>query len=292
LRRWAHAGYLVAAVSTPAVPRADLLEVEVPKSVWSRSGRPLMGRLSRVMFGSTLLLVGLAMPWPAVAYTLVVLGVLGFLLVPVITDLLIARREPSIRAATKDTAQRRLDELDKSVLVSAFAPDAWVTLQRGRLLLAKGDGRAAAQAFADTARVLRNPDLPALRSAQARALLLAGDRVAAREHLLVLEEARALSPRDRLDLGVVLLGETARADQAREHLEAAYEGLHGHPQATAALAVALARADENERGLELLTTAEAEAAEDDELAQDLIKRARKALRPAKAAAKKKQRRKG
>jgi hypothetical protein len=288
LRRWAHAGYLVAAVSTPAVPRTDLLDVEVPKSVWSRSGRPLMGRLSRVMFGSTFVLAGLAMPWPAIAYTLVVIGVLGYLLVPVITDLVIARREPSIRAATKDTAQRRLDELDKSVLVSAFAPDAWVTLQRGRLLLAKGDGRAAAQAFADTARIVRDPALPALRSAQARALLLAGDRVAAREHLLALEQAGALSPRDHLDLGVVMLGETARADQARTHLEQAHEGLHGHPQAAAALAVALARAEETERGLELVAAAEAEARADDALAQDLIKRARKALRPAQ----KKQRRKG
>jgi tetratricopeptide (TPR) repeat protein len=228
------------------------------------------------------------MPWPAVAYALVVTGVLGFLLVPVITDLLIARREPAIRAATKDNAQALLDALDKSVLVSAFAPDAWVTLQRGRLQLAKGDGRAAAQAFADTARVLRDPAMSALRSAQARAWMLAGDRTAAREQLLALEQAGSLSARDRLDLGVVMLGEAARADQARAHLQAAHEGLHGHPQAAAALAVALARAEEHERGLELLGRAEAEADEGDALAQDLIKRARKALRPAK----KKQRRKG
>jgi tetratricopeptide (TPR) repeat protein len=288
LRRWAHAGYLVAAVSTPAVPRADLLDVEIPKSVWSRSGRPLQGRLARILFGTTLVLTGLAMPWPAVAYALVVTGVLGFLLVPVITDLLIARREPAIRAATKDNAQALLDALDKSVLVSAFAPDAWVTLQRGRLQLAKGDGRAAAQAFADTARVLRDPAMSALRSAQARAWMLAGDRTAAREQLLALEQAGSLSARDRLDLGVVMLGEAARADQARAHLQAAHEGLHGHPQAAAALAVALARAEEHERGLELLGRAEAEADEGDALAQDLIKRARKALRPAK----KKQRRKG
>lgn len=288
MRRWAHAGYLVAVVSTLAVPRADLLDVEVPKSVWSRSGRPLQGRLTRIMFGSTFVLAGLAMPWPAVAYTLVVIGVLGFVLVPVITDLLIARREPAIRAATKDTAPRLLDELEKSVLVTAFAPDAWVTLQRGRLQLAKGDGRAAAQAFADTARVLRASDMPVLRSAQARAYMVAGDRAAAREHLRVLEEASALSPRDRLDLGVTMLGETVRAEQARAHLQAAHEGLHGHPQAAAALAIALARADEPERALELVTKAQAEAAADDALAQDLLKRAHKALRPAK----KKQRRKG
>jgi len=288
LRRWAHAGYLVAVVSTPAVPRADLLDVEVSKSVWSRSGRPLQGRLTRIMFGSTFVLAGLAMPWPAVAYTLVVIGVLGFVLVPVITDVLIIRREPAIRAATKDTAPRLLEELEKSVLVTAFAPDAWVTLQRGRLQLAKGDGRAAAQAFADTARVLREPAMPVLRSAQARAYMVAGDRAAAREHLVVLEEAHALSPRDRLDLGVTMLGETARAEQARAHLQAAHEGLHGHPQAAAALAIALARADEPERALELVTTAEAQADAGDALAQDLIKRAHKALRPAK----KKQRRKG
>lgn len=275
-------------MSTPAVPRADLLDVEVPKSVWSRSGRPLQGRLARVMFGSTLALLGLAMPWPAVSYTLVVVGVLGFVLIPTVTDLIIERRVASIRAATKDTAQALLDWLDKSVLVSAFAPDAWVTLQRGRLHLALGDGRAAAQAFADTARILRDPDMPVLRSAQARALMLAGDRAAAREHLVGLEQAGALSPRDHLDLGVVMLGEAARAEQAREHLQAAYDGLDGHPQAAAALAVALSRAEENERALELLHAAQSEASESDELLQDLIKRARKALRPVK----KKQRRKG
>lgn len=279
----------MAAVSTPAVPRADLLDVEVPKSVWSRSGRPLQGRLTRIMFGTTFVLLGLAMPWPAVAYTLVVIGVAGFVLVPVITDLLIARREPAIRAATKDTAPPLLEALEKSVLVTAFAPDAWVTLQRGRLQLAKGDGRAAAQAFADTARIVRNPDLPALRSAQAHGLILAGDRAAAREHLAVLEQAGALSPRDHLDLGVALLGEAARADRARTHLQAAHEGLHGHPQAAAALAVALARAEEHPRALELLDEAEAKADAGDELAQDLIKRARKLLRPVK---KKQQRKKG
>jgi tetratricopeptide (TPR) repeat protein len=287
LRRWVHARYLVAAVSTPAVPRADLLDVEIPKSVWSRSGRPLQGRLTRIMFATTFVLAGLAMPWPTVAYALVIIGVLGFVLVPVITDLLIARREPAIRAATKETAQRMLDQLDKSVLVSAFAPDAWVTLQRGRLHLAKGDGRAAAQAFADTARIVRDPTMPVLRSAQARAWMLAGERVSAREQLAALEEAGALSARDHLDLGVVMLGETARAEQARTHLQAAHEGLHGHPQAAAALAVALARADEHEQALELVAKAEAEADEGDALAQDLIKRARKALRSVK-----KQRRKG
>jgi len=283
-----HARYLVAAVSTPAVPRADLLDVEIPKSVWARSGRPLQGRLSRIMFATTFVLAGLAMPWPAVSIALVVIGVLGFVFVPVITDLMIARREPAIRAATKDTAQRMLDTLDKSVLVSAFAPDAWVTLQRGRLALAKGDGRAAAQAFADTARIVRDPSMPALRSAQAHAFMLAGDRVAAREQLVALEEAGALSPRDRLDLGVVMLGETARAEQARAHLQAALADLDSHPQAAAALAVALARADEHERALELVEKAEAQAQADDALTQDLIKRAHKALRPAK----KKQRRKG
>lgn len=288
LRRWAHARYLVAAVSTPAVPRADLLDVEIPKAVWSRSGRPLQGRLSRIMFATTFVLAGLLMPWPMVAYVLVVIGVLGFVLVPVITDRLIERREPAIRAATKDTATRLLEDLDKSVLVTAFAPDAWVTLQRGRLHLASGDGRAAAQAFADTARIVRDPSQAALRSAQAHAWMLAGERASAREHLLGLEEAKALTPRDHLDLGVVTLGEPARAEQARAHLQAAHEGLHGHPQAAAALALALARADEHQRALELLAEAEAKASTDDALTQDLIKRAHKALRPAR----KKQRRKG
>lgn len=287
MRLRAHAGYPVAAVSTPALPRADLLDVELPKAAWSRSGRPLQGRLTRIMFGSTFVLAGIAMPWAMVAYALVVIGVLGFVLVPVVTDLLIERREPAIKAATKDAVPRMLEALDKSVLVTAFAPDAWVTLQRGRLHLAGGDGRAAAQAFADTARILRNPELPALRSAQAHACMLAGDRPAAREHLLALEQAGTLTPRDHLDLGVTLLGEATRAQDARTHLQAAYDALRGHPQAAAALAVALARADEPERALALLAEAEAAASADDALAQDLVKRAQKALRPVR----KKQRRK-
>ena len=141
MRRWAHARYLVAAVSTPDVPRTDLLmEVELPQAVWSRSGRPLQGRLSRIMFATTFVLLGLGLAtvWPLVASVLVAIGVLGFLLWPMITDFFLARREPAILAATKATAPRLLEDLDKSVLVTAFAPDAWVTLQRGRLHLAKG----------------------------------------------------------------------------------------------------------------------------------------------------------
>ena len=53
-------------MTTPAVPRADLLDVELPKSLWSRSGRPLQGRITRGLFASTLLLLGLALPWPAI----------------------------------------------------------------------------------------------------------------------------------------------------------------------------------------------------------------------------------
>ncbi|MCA9706212.1 MAG: hypothetical protein KDK70_10215 [Myxococcales bacterium] len=218
-------------MSVPVTPRSDLLDVHVPKSVWSRSARPLQGRLTRALFGSMMLLMGLAMPWPAVSYTLMAIGVLGYVLIPVITDWIIARREPRIMAAGKGDVDARLEELGKSVLVSAFAPDAWVTLQRGRLLLAKGDGRAAAQAFADTARVLRDPSMPAMRSAQARALMLADDRPAAREHLVALDEAGALTARDRLDLGVVLLDEAARADAARrgsrERLRARLRGPAG-----------------------------------------------------------------
>lgn len=269
--------------------RRDLLDVELPKAQWRRSGRPTLGRVSRALFASTLLLLGLALPWPAISLGLLVVGVGGYFLIPVITDLLIERREPAIRAAGPDDADAHLASLDQRVLISAFAPDAWVTLQRGRLLLAKGDGRAAAQAFADTARIIGDRDHAALVSAQARALMLAGDRKAARTHLAALAERDALSARDHLDLGVVMLGEASNADEAREHLQAAYDDLDGHPQAAAALAVALARADETERAMELLTEAEERATDGDELAADSIKKARKALRPAREAAKKKRR---
>lgn len=292
MRCWDPTGYLLAVVSKPAVSRSDLLEVHVPKSVWSRSSRPLQGRLTRALFGSMMLLIGLAMPWPVVSYALMATGVLGFFLIPVVTDLVIERREPRIMAADEDEAPAQLEALEKSVLISAFAPDAWVTLQRGRLFLAMGDGRAAAQSFADTARVLRDPTMTAMRSAQARALMLAGDRSGAREHLDALEEAGALTHRDWLDLGVAMLDESARADRAREYLEGAYEGLDGHPQACAALAISLARTGRGstvERALELLARAEAEAEPGDQMAQGLIKRARKALRPAREARKKRKR---
>ena len=131
------------------VRRADLLDVELPKAVWSRSGRPTLGRISRTLFASTLVLLGLAMPWPAVSFGLLIAGVAGFVLIPVITDLIIERGEGAFRRATAADADAKLASLDQRVLISAFAPDAWVTLQRARLQLAKGDGRAAA-AFASS----------------------------------------------------------------------------------------------------------------------------------------------
>lgn len=241
------------------------------------------------MFGTSLLFIGLALPWRTIGLGLSALGVAGFFLIPWVTDWLIERKEGSIRSATKDNAVVQLDALGKGVLFTAFAPDAWVTLQRGRLLLAQGDGRTAAMSFADTARILRQPERPGLVSARAHALMLAGDRAGARELLAEMAERNELCARDRLDFGVIMLGEAARAEQAREHLEAAHSGLDGHPQAAAALAVALARDGESERAMELLATAEAEVDDADELARDSIKRARKALRPARDAAKKKKR---
>ncbi len=277
-------------MSTPAVARADLLDVELPKSVWAKSGRPLQGRLTRGLFASTLLLVGLALPWPAIGLSLAAAGLLGFVLFPFIVDALVQRLEGPILRATKEDAQARLDDLETRVLVTAFAADAWVTLQRGRLFLALGDGRSAAGAFADTARVLGDRSMAVMLSAQARALMLAGDRSQARTHLTALAEADELTARDHLDMGVVLLGEAARAAQAREHLTTAHEQLDGHPQASAALAISLARADQAKltaEAMELLTKAEAEVDDDDVMGQALVKRARKALRPAREAAKKK-----
>ena len=76
-----------------------------------------------------------------------------------------------------------------------------------------------------------------------------------------------------------MLGEASRKEQARKHLETAHEKLDGHPQAAAALAVALARAGEMDRGMELLASAEADANDADELLKDTIKKARKAQTP-------------
>lgn len=260
--------------------RADLLDVEVPRAVWARGRRPWRGAAVRVGVAAGLLLVALLLPITSVRIVLAVLGIAVLMFTTPVADRRLEKLESRIRAADRGQAARLLVAIDRMPLVDLFAPFAWVALQKGRLNLVLGNGRAAAKSFADAGKYAGDPSNLALASAQAHAHVLAGDRKDARAVLATLEEKQQLGPRDRLDYGLVLLEETGRTAAARVHLEAAREALGGHPRVLAALALAYVRGDEGPRALEMLRTAEAaEDVGDDEIAVELIRRAKKAARP-------------
>jgi hypothetical protein len=270
--------------------RADLLDVEVERAVWSKGGRPLVGRALRFGAASLFFMFALVIPDLTVRLVFVVLGVLALLFLQPLMDSRLETIGREIGEADRRRASKLLAQLDFRRVVVFFASHGWVALQRGRLNLVLGNGRAAAKAFFDASRILAVPELPALVSAQAHALTIAGDRKEARPLLQALEKRELLSPRDRIDLGLALLEESGRAGQARTHLEAAREQLGGHPRVLAGLALACARTDDGAEGLALLETAEAaEGLADDEIATELVKRAKKALRPVIEAAEKRQR---
>src|SRR5690606_16989844 len=164
--------------------------------------------------------------------------------------------------------------------VKMLAPHGWLRVQEGRIHLAVGDGRAAARAFAEAERVSTHPDKHALISAQAHALVLSGDRKEARELLGKLRKADQLSDLDHLNFGVVLLSEAGHNQEALAHLKQAREAFGDHPRALAGLMLALQRCDKTDESAALLGEAEAAVeASADQLAQDLLKRAKKGLRP-------------
>jgi hypothetical protein len=270
--------------------RADLLDVEVERAVWSKGSRPLVGRALRFGAASLFFMFALVIPDLTVRLVFVVLGVLALLFLQPLMDSRLEAIGREIGEADRRRASKLLAQLDFRRVVVFFASHGWVALQRGRLNLVLGNGRAAAKAFFDASRILGAPELPALMSAQAHALTIAGDRKEARPLLQALEKRELLSPRDRIDFGLALLEESGRAAQARAHLEAAREQLGGHPRVLAGLALACARTDDGTEGLALLETAEAaDGLADDEIATELVKRAKKALRPVIEAAEKRQR---
>jgi len=271
--------------------RSDLLDVEVERSVWTRGGRPLGGTLVRFGFAGVFLALALAINEPVTRIVFIVAGIAAALLLVPVVDRRLEALGAVISRSERGAASRWLTQLGKTRMVALFAPHAWVALQRGRLHLILGNGRAAAKSFADCARLSGSADLPALVSGQAHGLSLAGDRKEAKPLLAMLEGKQQLSPRDRLDLGIALLEEPGRASQARAHLEAARELLGGHARVLAGLALAHARSDTPGDALPLLEAAQlAEEADSDDLAAELIKRARKTLRPAIEAAEKRERR--
>lgn len=259
--------------------RADALQVDVPRAVWRRSKRPARGTFFRFTFALTFVLLGVGIPWPEAKLALVALGVAAFVALPALIDARLERIErEELLGADRAKASALLRGLEQRRLVALFAPHAWVSLQKGRLHLRLGDGRGAARAFAEAARLSGDPEQPALMSAQAHALTISGDRRDARALLGKLENEGTLGPHDHLNLGINLI-EGGRAKQALEHLETAASVLVEHPRVAAARSLALAKADRLEEALEAYTQAEGlDGLEDDALAPDLLKRARKALR--------------
>jgi hypothetical protein len=266
-----------------------LIEIDLPREVWSKSRRPVRGAVMRATVAAAFALAGLGMPGTAAMLGMVVLGIAVFLAVPVIVDGRLQRIGAATRGLGKAAATDALRDLERPWMVAMFAPIAWIELQRGRLLLQQGDGRGAARALAECGRMCGATKHPALLGAQARAYALSGDRKEARALLVELDGAGKLDGRGHLDLAIVLLGDTGRIGRAQAHLDEAARELGDHPQVAAARALALVREDRPEPAAELLDVAERDAREDDPIAQELIKRARKLLRPALPAAKKAER---
>jgi hypothetical protein len=255
-----------------------LLGVDLPREVWSRGGRPLRSLVFRIFAALTLALAGIAMPSTAAALGMVALGVAVFFVVPLVVDGRLERLGETMRAADKSTAPGLLSQLESKRLVTMFAPFGWLELQRGRALLVQADGRGAARAFAECARMCRDPKNPVLQRAQARALLLAGDRKEARGLLVELEGRDKLDARGHLDLAIVYLADTGRGAKAQSHLDVAAKELGDLPQVTAARAAALAREGQLDDAAELVEQADADVDDDDPIAAELIKRARKLVK--------------
>jgi hypothetical protein len=97
----------------------------------------------------------LFVPRGPVFWTMVGIGVAAFVLFPWVIQGLLAPIERRVIQANRREATAVLLEIRQRPLVRLFAPYAWATLQEGRLHLRRGDGKAAARAFAETARLAR-----------------------------------------------------------------------------------------------------------------------------------------
>ncbi|HLT39478.1 MAG TPA: hypothetical protein VK034_24510, partial [Enhygromyxa sp.] len=266
----------------------DPARPKISDELWKQSGTPLTGWLIRGWIALVLIaagwiladVTGTVYPWALVA-----VGIAAFVAAPALVEsLVLARLAAKVDAIERERNADRghavLDELRNNATVKMLAPHGWLRVQEGRIHLAVGDGRAAARAFAEAERVSTHPDKHALISAQAHALVLSGDRKEARELLGKLRKADQLSDLDHLNFGVVLLSEAGHNQEALAHLKQAREAFGDHPRALAGLMLALQRCDKTDESAALLGEAEAAVeASADQLAQDLLKRAKKGLRP-------------
>ncbi|MEZ4380210.1 MAG: hypothetical protein R3A79_02590 [Nannocystaceae bacterium] len=207
-------------------------------------------------------------------------GAVFFVLIPALIQHRLENLAERVSAASREEALELKRTLRTKPLVNLFAPAAWITLQDAQISLRLGDGKAAAQLYAETARLCKRPDAVMLVSAQAHALVVANERKAARELLNKLAAAKLLGPRDQLDLGIVmLLDSQKKSRQAMAYVEAARKTIGDHPRVVAAMALALQRAERVDEAAELLEQAQISLQEEpDSVVEVLVHRARREMR--------------
>jgi tetratricopeptide (TPR) repeat protein len=262
-----------------AAKHTELPAVVVPPHLWTRSGRPVQGRVVQVVLPGALIVAGLLADGAALRVGLVLAGLGLFLALPAMVLARLERLGREIQRADARTAAQLLHSVPNKPVVQFFAPLAWRTLQEGILQLKTGDGKAAAANFVETARLVRQPEAVMLISAQAHALVVAGERAEARELLQKLAKENLLGSRDQLDLGIVLLIETKKSKQALAYIEAARKTIGDHPRVLAAMALALQKTERIDEASELLEQVQIalQGGEADPVVADLVKRARKGL---------------
>lgn len=262
-----------------AAKHIELPAVVVPPHLWTRSGRPVQGRIVQVVVPGALVVAGLLASGTATRVGLVLAGLGLFLLLPAMVLGRLERLGREAQAADPKAAAALLRTLRHKPVVKFFAPHAWLTLQEAILQLKTGEGKSAAANFVETARLVRQPDAVMLLSAQAHALVVAGERAEAREILQRLAKENLIGPRDQLDLGIVLLVESKKNKQALAYIEAARKTIGDHPRVLAAMALALQKTERIDEASELLEQVQIalQGGEADPVVEDLVKRARKGL---------------
>ena len=255
---------------------------EAWREVWLRSPLPRSGTLIRAGVSALLIVIALVAVPPGIPYwATLAAALLIFVASPLFVRSALTRQEQRVLSADRGAAGELLSSLPESPLVKHFAPLAWLPLQRGRLHLRRGDGAEADKALTEIGRLSEEGHRPELLALRAQALVVAGEYAKARQFLSKLESDDSLRPIDQLALGVTLLHTRSKPDEAMRQLEAARESLGGHPQVLAGLALAHHRSGDATKAAELLELAEQGIAEEearDEVAEELVKRTKKALR--------------
>jgi tetratricopeptide (TPR) repeat protein len=267
-------------VSAASPKHVELPPVVVPPHLWARSERPVAGRAIQIAIPGAFVIAGLAAPTTAARIGLITSALILAFLVPGLVQYALEGLGAKVTAARRSTAAELRRGLRGRLFVRLFAPAAWTALQEAQLALRLGDGQTAANGYAETARLCKRPDAVMLISAQAHALVVAGDRKAAREFLDKLAAAKLLGPRDQLDLGIVMLLEShKRSRQAMAYIEAARKTIGDHPRVIAAMALGLQRAERIDEAAALLERAQiSQQEEPDPLVEELITRARRDMR--------------